>query len=344
VLDVDVIWLMAYDVGLIWRNAVTATHKLFVAAALVAAGFGVATLLGKPVAEMRSPQSAGGVFPKQGSDSQAATPSPVPYTTGGLRLVPDFEAVDFNEREADLRVDRAPPLLPGSPSSSGNLAITTEPLDLMTPVPFDSGPRAKLRNEAPRPLAIDSRAETTNEPPTAISTNSTSIFPPPSGTLLSRQDDGSTPSSFEQAPVSTPVITASYNEVSDSSAISHPVIPPPWPAPDEDAGPRTHVVIDGDSLARLAGRYLDDPRRGGEIFEANRGVLSDPDLLPIGTELVIPSKSSTTAVDAQSPQSLAPRAVAIHAAANGRLVPVRPIPAAASVVPRAQLSRPLPVE
>ena len=51
--------------------------------------------------------------------------------------------------------------------------------------------------------------------------------------------------------------------------------------------PRTHVIVDGDSLAKLAGRYLDDPHRSGEIYELNRGVLTDPELLPIGTELVI---------------------------------------------------------
>jgi hypothetical protein len=94
----------------------------------------------------------------------------------------------------------------------------------------------------------------------------------------------------------------------------------------------------------LAGRYLDDPRRSGAIFEANRGVLSDPELLPIGTELIIPSRSSNAADDGNSPQSFVPSAVAVRDAGTARLVPVRPIPAAASVAPRAQLSRPMPVE
>ena len=52
--------------------------------------------------------------------------------------------------------------------------------------------------------------------------------------------------------------------------------------------PRSHVIVDGDSLAKLAGRYLDDPRRSEEIFALNRGVFSDPELLPIGAELKIP--------------------------------------------------------
>jgi nucleoid-associated protein YgaU len=52
--------------------------------------------------------------------------------------------------------------------------------------------------------------------------------------------------------------------------------------------PRTHKIIDGDTLAALAQRYLGSTARADEIFEANRNVLSDPELLPIGAELKIP--------------------------------------------------------
>ena len=46
-----------------------------------------------------------------------------------------------------------------------------------------------------------------------------------------------------------------------------------------DQGPRTHKIVDGDTLPALAERYLGsaDPH---EIFAANRDVLSDPELLP----------------------------------------------------------------
>jgi len=54
--------------------------------------------------------------------------------------------------------------------------------------------------------------------------------------------------------------------------------------------PRTHRIVDGDTLAGLAERYLGHPSRAGELFEANRGVLSSPELLPIGAELVIPPR------------------------------------------------------
>jgi len=53
---------------------------------------------------------------------------------------------------------------------------------------------------------------------------------------------------------------------------------------------RTHRVVDGDTLAKLAARYLGSSDRYGEIFAANRPLLSKPDLLPIGAQLVIPPR------------------------------------------------------
>ena len=52
--------------------------------------------------------------------------------------------------------------------------------------------------------------------------------------------------------------------------------------------PRTHKIVDGDTLPTLADRYLGSASRAGEIFAANRDVLLDPELLPIGAELKIP--------------------------------------------------------
>ena len=52
---------------------------------------------------------------------------------------------------------------------------------------------------------------------------------------------------------------------------------------------RTHRVRDGDTLSLLAADYLGSSQRYLEIFEANRDLLKNPDLLPIGAELKIPS-------------------------------------------------------
>jgi len=54
--------------------------------------------------------------------------------------------------------------------------------------------------------------------------------------------------------------------------------------------PRVHKIVDGDTLRDLAQLYLGSADRAMEIFHANRDVLTDQNLLPIGVELKIPRK------------------------------------------------------
>jgi len=72
-----------------------------------------------------------------------------------------------------------------------------------------------------------------------------------------------------------------------------------WPAPLDmmprrttmaDDSPRTHKIVDGDTLEALAERYLGSAARSAEIYEANRDVLPSPQLLPIATQLKIPPR------------------------------------------------------
>lgn len=61
------------------------------------------------------------------------------------------------------------------------------------------------------------------------------------------------------------------------------------PQPDAPrATRRKHRIRDGDTLPALARRYLGDSRLASRIFEANRDVLSHPDVLPLGISIVIP--------------------------------------------------------
>jgi nucleoid-associated protein YgaU len=59
-----------------------------------------------------------------------------------------------------------------------------------------------------------------------------------------------------------------------------------------DATATTHRIVDGDTLAALAAHYLGSADRAMKIFEANRDVLRDPRLLPIGVELKLPGRST----------------------------------------------------
>jgi nucleoid-associated protein YgaU len=57
-------------------------------------------------------------------------------------------------------------------------------------------------------------------------------------------------------------------------------------------GPQVHKIVDGDTLEVLAASYLGSAARAMEIFQANRDVLADPELLPIGVELKIPARDN----------------------------------------------------
>lgn len=78
----------------------------------------------------------------------------------------------------------------------------------------------------------------------------------------------------------------------DSRATARPwnSTPSDWP-PKEFSRPapaRQHRIVDGDTLERLAERYWGDASRAAEIFEANRTILDDPQILPLGKVIRIP--------------------------------------------------------
>lgn len=51
---------------------------------------------------------------------------------------------------------------------------------------------------------------------------------------------------------------------------------------------RTYVVVSGDSLSRIAKRQYGDAQKWPRIYEANRDIIQDPDLIHPGQELRIP--------------------------------------------------------
>ena len=71
----------------------------------------------------------------------------------------------------------------------------------------------------------------------------------------------------------------------------------PQGAPAGFSGPQVHRITDGDTLSRLAERYLGRSERYLEIYNANRDVLASPDLLPIGATLRIPQGGQPSAVN-----------------------------------------------
>jgi nucleoid-associated protein YgaU len=71
--------------------------------------------------------------------------------------------------------------------------------------------------------------------------------------------------------------------------------------------PTIHKIVDGDTLAKLAQRYLGDPGRANELYQANRDLLSNPETLPIGAELkIVPSSDRRSRGTAATPASPLP--------------------------------------
>lgn len=71
---------------------------------------------------------------------------------------------------------------------------------------------------------------------------------------------------------------------------SAPACPTAWTTEPSStgAGPRRHTVREGDTLFTLARRYYGNAERFDAIYQSNRNVLSAPDPLPVGAQLVIP--------------------------------------------------------
>jgi len=74
-----------------------------------------------------------------------------------------------------------------------------------------------------------------------------------------------------------------YPGTAAAAAAQVPATPPPA-AP----APRTHVVTEGDTLAKISRIYYGTPNRWGEILAANRDVLRDEKSLVVGKTLRIP--------------------------------------------------------
>jgi nucleoid-associated protein YgaU len=71
------------------------------------------------------------------------------------------------------------------------------------------------------------------------------------------------------------------------ATVSSGITPSPLIPAEGEPSPPVHIIHEGDSLARLAGRYLGDESRALELFDLNRDVLDNPHVLPLGVELRI---------------------------------------------------------
>jgi hypothetical protein len=73
------------------------------------------------------------------------------------------------------------------------------------------------------------------------------------------------------------------------------LLPATLGAQESDAGFRTHVVEEGATLWGLAQAFYGDAHEWTRIFDANRDRILDPEVLPTGLELIIPSTPGSDA-------------------------------------------------
>ena len=61
-------------------------------------------------------------------------------------------------------------------------------------------------------------------------------------------------------------------------------------APISEPEEQTYTIASGDSLSKIAKHFYGDASKWRQIFEANRDVIKDPDLIHPGQTIKIPSE------------------------------------------------------
>ncbi len=110
---------------------------------------------------------------------------------------------------------------------------------------------------------------------------------------IARLPDSKSHEAAELARLPTPpALPVSFQPLTPVSESVHwkpdPIIQLPRPA----SKPRPYRLRDGDTLEKIAERLLGNAQRAPEILELNRGILMQPDLLPVGVTILLPPRDA----------------------------------------------------
>ncbi|MCC6682812.1 MAG: LysM peptidoglycan-binding domain-containing protein [Phycisphaeraceae bacterium] len=108
---------------------------------------------------------------------------------------------------------------------------------------------------------------------------------------------------------------------SETSDAAVPVLALGQPRLDQQATaakPVVHTVADGDSLYRIAEKYLGDGTRWREIVNANPGKIGDDNQIQVGAKLTIPSREINRPAPAGTPDSQSPAPMTAPTRSNAR--------------------------
>ena len=226
--------------------------------------------------------------------------------------LPDVSLIDSAPQSFEFpSISRTP--APVEPAGTPSVAAETRLAELMPPPLLDSNLQASPLRRATFPTQPTAPAPATNYPSTDVG-------------LVANSSSNSTP--WGNLPSATgPAATTDWGAPALSTFNTSTTAEPVW-----------HVVHDGDSLAKLAARYLGDAQRAREIYELNRDVIDHPDLLKIGAKLRIPQNvARQTAIEVYDANG----ASAGTFAPQSRLVPLPELPSNLQGVPRAHLQPPV---
>jgi nucleoid-associated protein YgaU len=103
--------------------------------------------------------------------------------------------------------------------------------------------------------------------------------------IFDRKDDDKNPPK--------PAPKADFSNVGGGSSSTAPEAPRSAPDPTTSGASsgKTYTVVAGDSLSRIAKREYGDGNAWNRIYEANRDIIKDPDLIHPGQTLKIPPKA-----------------------------------------------------
>jgi len=90
---------------------------------------------------------------------------------------------------------------------------------------------------------------------------------------------------FDRKDDKPPEARPDFSNVSSGGSSTAPAAPQPT---DTIGSGKTYVVVEGDSLSKIAKREYGDAGKWRTIYEANKDLINDPDLIYPGQELKVP--------------------------------------------------------
>jgi len=79
-----------------------------------------------------------------------------------------------------------------------------------------------------------------------------------------------------------------FSNVKSGGSSTAPSPPPQVGSAPAAPAPRTYTVVAGDSLSKIAKKFYGDANDWKRIFEANKDLIKNPDLIRPGQKLKIP--------------------------------------------------------